>query len=228
MTEASTTKARKLGAATLAERLFNEITQRIVRGEFMPGERLVESELANEFGVGRGSIREALRRLEANRFVQFEPNRGAMVSRPTAKQVTDMLRIRAAIAGLGARAAAERIDLPGHREIVLELLKEIEAELAQENPVFHRKGNGRFHRTLNELSGIEDIGGLMDQVNIPMLYEIYFRELTETQWRTNLDDHFDLARAVLAGDGDAAEAIAHRHMHRMIEIANSIAARWAS
>jgi DNA-binding GntR family transcriptional regulator len=217
--------ARKAGA-TLAQTLVEEISERIVRGEYRPGERLVEADLATDFGVGRGSIREALRRLEANRYVHFEPNRGAMVSRPSSKQVTDMLRIRAVIAGLGARAAAERIGLPGHSEAIRGLLTEIEIELAT-GPADHRRGNGRFHRTLNEHSGIDGIGELMDQVNIPMLYELYFRDLTDEQWRVNLDDHVDLARAILAGDGDAAEAIAKRHMHRMIDRANLIADRWA-
>lgn len=227
MAEADVQSTQKAAGSTLAQTLVEQITQRIVRGEYSPGERLVEADLASDFGVGRGSIREALRRLEANRYIQFEPNRGAMVSRPSGKQVTDMLRIRAVIAGLGARAAAERIDLPGHREIVRQLLTEIEGE-SFESPAFHRKGNGHFHRLLNDLSGIEKIGELMDQVNIPMLYEIYFRDLTEEQWRVNLDDHFDLARAILAGDGDAAEAIAKRHMHRMIDRAMSIAERWTA
>lgn len=227
MAEADLQDTRKTAGTTLAQTLFDNITQRIVRGEYRPGDRLVEADLAADFGVGRGSIREALRRLEANRYIQFEPNRGAMVARPTGKQVTDMLRIRAVIAGLGARAAAERIDLPGNRERVLEAIAAIEAERARESPTFHRKGNGSFHRALNEVSGIEAIGELMDQVNIPMLYEIYFRDLTDEQWRVNLDDHFDLARAILAGDGDAAEVIAKRHMHRMIERAKSIAERWA-
>jgi len=100
--------------------------------------------------------------------------------------------------------------------------------LSSDTPKCHRQGNGNFHRTLNNLSGIEEIGDLMDQINIPMLYEIYFRDLTHEQWRVNLDDHFDLSRAILAGDGDAAEAIAKRHMHRMIERAKLIAERWAN
>lgn len=228
MTKAAPKPADKASNTTIAQLLVDNITRRIVHGEYRPGERLVEADLAADFGVGRGSIREALRRLEANHYVKFEPNRGAMVARPTAKQVTDMLRIRGAIAGLGARAAAERIDLPGHREKVLQVIKDVGDELEAMDPLFHRRGNGRFHRALNDLSGIEGISELMDQVNIPMLYELYFRDLTEEQWKVNLDDHFDLARAILAGDGDAAEAIAKRHMHRMIERANQIADRWAS
>jgi DNA-binding GntR family transcriptional regulator len=219
---------RKGTGTTLAQTLVDEITKRIVHGDYRPGERLIEADLAADFGVGRGSIREALRRLEANRYIRFEPNRGAMVSRPTEKQVTDMLRIRGAIAGLGARAAAERIDVPGHREAVIRLIEEIQQERNEALPGNHRRGNGRFHRTLNDMSGIEDIGELMDQVNIPMLYELYFRDLAEEQWRINLEDHYDLARAVLAGDGDAAEAIAKRHMNRMIDRAKSIAERWVA
>ncbi|WP_068091199.1 GntR family transcriptional regulator [Novosphingobium rosa] len=225
MTDRDFAQSPKTGG-TLALTLVEEISRRITLGEYRPGERLVEADLAAQFGVGRGSIREALRRLEANRYIRFEPNRGAMVSRPTSKEVTDMLRIRGAIAGLGARAAAERIDQPGHREIVAQLIDDIVAERQRGDPMLHRKDNGRFHRAVNDMSGITDIGDLMDQVNIPMLYEIYFRDLTTEQLLVNLDDHFDLARAILAGDADAAEVIAKRHMHRMIERANQIAVRW--
>jgi DNA-binding GntR family transcriptional regulator len=214
------------GSRTIAAGVAEAISERIVRGVYKPGERLVETELARDLGVGRGSIREALRRLESNHYIQFEPNRGAMVARPNVDEVTAMLRIRSVIAGLGARAAAERIDLPGHRERVQALLERIDQEMKDERPDLHRGDNGHFHRTLNEISGIHYVGELIDQVNIPMLYEIYFRELTPEQHRGNLDDHFDLARAVLMGDADAADHFAQRHMLRMIEIAKSIATRW--
>lgn len=216
---------RPANGNTLAEVVVEQISQRISDGQYRPGDRLVEADLARDLSVGRQTIREALRRLESNLYIRFEPNRGAMVARPTAEEVTGMLRVRSVIAGLGARAAAERIDLPGHRERVSILFSNLEEERALGLPGRHRSHNGRFHRAINEMSGINYVGALMDQVNIPLLYDVYFREMTQEQWETNLSDHYDLARAIMNGDGDAAEHFARRHSCRSIEIANAIADR---
>jgi DNA-binding GntR family transcriptional regulator len=215
--KAATGRARNVSAS-----VAKVISDRIIDGTYRPGERLIEAELAKDLGVGRGSVREALRRLESNCYIAFEPNRGAMVAQPTPEEITAMLRVRTVIAGLGGRAAAERIDRPGNRERAESLLERLRVERDEQSPAEHRANNGFFHRVLNEISNIRYVTELIDQVNIPVLYEIYFRDLTREQWLKNLDDHFDLARAVLQADADAAEHYAKRHMSRMIEIAKAI------
>lgn len=228
MADAEAPHIRRRSGSTLSSTLVDRITDRIQHGFYQPGERLIEIELARDFGVSRGSIREALRRLEANHYVRFEPNRGAMVACPNLDEVIAMLRIRSVIAGLGARMAAERIGLAGNHAKVAALIPAIDHELEHGSAGQHRDENLGFHQVLNAVSGTDYIGELISTVSIPMLYDIYFRELSDDQWRTNLEDHRDLARAVLAGDGDAAELFAKRHMLRMMDIAHAISKRWLS
>ncbi len=211
--------------SSVADYVLAEIARRIVDGEYLPGQRLIEAELTRALGVSRSSVREALRRLEINRFVRIEPNRGAIVATPTRQEIVAQFRIREVISGLGARAAAERIGLPGHRDTMVNLLAEIEEQSARGSQQNHRKDNGRFHRSINEMSGIPDIGDLLDQFNFPILHTIYFRDLDHAHWMHNMSDHLDIARAVLHGDPIAAEHFAKRHMHRMVDIAVSIAER---
>ena len=226
---AETIKQERQGRArNVTSSVASIISRRIIDGTYRPGERLIEADLAKDLGVGRGSVREALRRLEGNCYIAFEPNRGAMVARPNPEEITAMLRVRTVIAGLGGRAAAERIEQPGNRKKVQDLLERLQTERDRESPAQHRANNGFFHRTLNEISNIRYITELIDQVNIPVLYELYFRDLTREQWLNNLDDHYDLARAVLNGDAEAAEHFAERHMSRMIEIAKAIGERLTS
>src|SRR5579863_1311318 len=71
-----------------------------------PGERLVESDLTHRFGVSRGPIREALRRLAAEGFIEHAPNRGAVVRRLSLQDVRELFQIRAELEGLAARIAA--------------------------------------------------------------------------------------------------------------------------
>lgn len=205
------------GRHTLAQDLVGKISERILDGVYRPGERLVEATLAAEFAVGRGSIREALRRLEANRYVSFAPNRGAMVASPDADQIADMLRIREVNTGLAARAAAERIDEhQDHRSAARELLETIEDEREHGTPGNHRPCNESFHARVLDLAGIDGLAEILERIDIPMLHEAYCRELTREEWLDNLDDHHDIVRAILAGDGEAAELIARRHVRRMI------------
>ncbi|MGH8137795.1 MAG: GntR family transcriptional regulator [Steroidobacteraceae bacterium] len=69
-------------------------------GRFVPGQRLVEADLMQEFGVSRGRIREAFRRLEADRLVEIEKNKGASVRRISRKEVLDTLEVLHAISRL--------------------------------------------------------------------------------------------------------------------------------
>ncbi len=217
--------APKGPGGSVVDYVLTEIARRIVNGDYHPGQRLVEADLTQDLGVSRSSVREALRRLEINRFIRIEPNRGATVATPTRDEIVQQFRIREVISGLGARAAAERIEQPGHKALVLQLLAEVEEQTARGSETNHRRENGRFHRTINEMSGIPDIGELLDQFNFPILHTIYFRDLSHEHWERNMSDHLDIARAVLHGDALAAEHFARQHMHRMVDIAIAIAER---
>lgn len=208
---------------TVADFVLHEIARRIVDGEYQPGQRLVEADITKDLGVSRSSVREAFRRLEINRFIKTEAHRGATVATPEPEEILAQFRIREVISGLGARMAAERVELPGNRQTVQDLLIDIEAQCLADSPAQHRAENGRFHRAVNTMSGMKDIGELLDQFNFPILHTIYFRDLTHEHWLQNMSDHLDIARAILNGDGDAAEHFAKRHMHRMVDIAIGIA-----
>ncbi len=210
-------------SASVSDFVTNEICRRIVDGEYRPGQRLTESDITKGLGVSRGSVREAFRRLEINRFIRIEPNRGATVATPHRDEIVAQFRIREVISGLGARAAAERVHLPGNKPLMQGLLDAIEEQRALGSERNHRADNGLFHRTINTMSGIPDIGDLLDQFNFPVLHTIYFRDLRHDHWEDNLSDHLDIARAVSHGDPVAAEHFAKAHMHRMVDIAIHIA-----
>ncbi|MBN9474525.1 MAG: GntR family transcriptional regulator [Burkholderiales bacterium] len=218
-------QAEPARSGSVSDFVLNEIARRIVDGVYKPGQRIVEADVTRDLGVSRSSVREAFRRLETNRFVRIEPNRGATVATPRREDIVAQFRIREVISGLGARAAAEHAHEPGNREIIQELLDDIEAQRRADDPGNHRTENGRFHRAINNMSGIPDVGELLDQYNYPILHTIYFRDLSRENWLLNLSDHVDIARAVMHGDPVAAEHFARQHMHRMVGIAIEIAER---
>ena len=93
----------------LRDQVKDVITERILDGTYAPGERLVESQLAKEFGVSQAPIREALRDLEAIRIVESRPYRGARVRAVTKKELAEIYPVRAALEELAGQTAASLI-----------------------------------------------------------------------------------------------------------------------
>lgn len=93
----------------LREIVFETMREAIIRGDLAPGERLMEVQLAEEMGVSRTPVREAIRKLELEGFVAMIPRKGAYVADYTIKDITDVFEIRAALESLAAGLACERI-----------------------------------------------------------------------------------------------------------------------
>jgi DNA-binding GntR family transcriptional regulator len=93
----------------LRDALKERIVERILDGTYGPGERIVESAVAAEFGVSQAPVREALRDLEAMRFVESQPHRGARVRAVTSEELVQIYPVRAALEEVAGREAAPRI-----------------------------------------------------------------------------------------------------------------------
>ncbi|WP_407305918.1 GntR family transcriptional regulator [Desulfosporosinus sp. SB140] len=97
------------GYKPLREIVFESMREAILTGVLEPGERLMEIQLAEEMGVSRTPVREAIRKLELENFVVMIPRKGAYVAGVSLKDVADVFEIRSALEGLAAGLAAERV-----------------------------------------------------------------------------------------------------------------------
>lgn len=114
--------------ATLPAQIAVRIGRAIVDGEFEPGRKLREVDLARSFGVSRASVREALRMVESEGLVTILPQRGAQVTTLTAREVQDVFEIRANLMGLACqRLTVAAAAAPEIRKRLGELLKEMRA-----------------------------------------------------------------------------------------------------
>jgi DNA-binding GntR family transcriptional regulator len=98
-----------IGRVVLREQVKDLILERILKGEYEPGERIVETRVADELGISQAPVREALRDLELLRFVESEPFRGARVREVTIEELTEIYPVRAALEGVAAQEAATRL-----------------------------------------------------------------------------------------------------------------------
>lgn len=142
-----------LTRTVLRHQIREILLKRILSGEYAPGVRLVEMQLAKEFGTSQSPVREALRELELLRFVESEAYKGTRVRAVSLEELAEIFPVRAALEDLAAREAATKLDgkvskLEGEFEEMVRAAGEGELlELAQHDVRFHQyiveaAGNG--------------------------------------------------------------------------------------
>lgn len=203
---------RTLGDAhrTLREQVEDEVRTRIVDGAYAQGARLVEDRIAVELGVSRNPVREALRSLVAEGFVEVLPRRGAVVRRLTAADVADLFDVRSALESLAARLAAER--RAGGTEQLREVLDRARRatergeldELASLNTV--------FHEAVVATSGNRLLAGHVGALAWRTRW--IFRRSAATRAPHSWTEHLGIVEAVEAGDGDRAARLAAEHVEQ--------------
>ncbi|MBN2259681.1 MAG: GntR family transcriptional regulator [Clostridiales bacterium] len=101
----------------LGEIVFDYLRDAIMNGELKPGQRLMENTIAEQLGVSRTPVREAIRKLEKENFITMVPRKGAYVSRLTAKEILDVLEVRRVLEGFAADLAAQRMSDAEKKEL---------------------------------------------------------------------------------------------------------------
>ena len=140
-----------LNRVVLREQVKEILLARILDGVYAPGDRLVETQLAGELGVSQAPVREALRELETLRFVVSEPFKGTRVRGVSREEVVEIYPVRAALEGLAARLAAERLDgdVQPLRELFEAMFRAAEAGDLHEQVAL----DVEFHRRIVEVAG---------------------------------------------------------------------------
>src|SRR5438874_11414386 len=109
------------GHRPLRDKVVDELRRRIIDGVYEPGDRLTEERLADDFGVSRNPVREAIRVLEAEGFLRAQPRRGDVVAQMSVQDVEDLFDVRMSLEELAARLAAQRRG-PDDSEVLNKLL----------------------------------------------------------------------------------------------------------
>lgn len=136
---------------TRSEWVYEKLKEAILSGEMAPGERLVVDQLARELGTSPIPVREAIRRLEAEGWVENKPFVGARVAPVRLEELEELFTIRLALEPILARTAVQAV-ADENIERLEQLVDEMDRCVEQNNAVQFSRLNYEFHRTLYELS----------------------------------------------------------------------------
>lgn len=208
--------AEQRRADQLVDQATEALREAIVLGRLRPGSRLVQEQLAEELGISRTPLREALRRLEQQGLVTVLGSRGLAVTEPSPEALLDTYDVREALDGLAARLAATRM-APGEVAALQSVHRQSREPIDDWHPERWLAANAAFHRHILRnahspaLERAMPVGRMSAQLLFPSVF------LHQERARTAFEEHAAVLEALRARDPDAAEAAARAHVARVRE-----------
>jgi DNA-binding GntR family transcriptional regulator len=220
----TTAVEESLEATTLASRAFDSIKTDIIDGQISQGSKIVESDLALQYGISRGPLREAIHRLEQMKLVVRIPHAGSRVVKLDTRMMEDIYTARESLEGMAARLAARNMSDESVQELT-ELLDQHEKAISQTDgkAYLQREGDIDFHYRIAAASQnrwiLENLSGELYQL-IRMCRHQSGQYPSRAQ--IALDQHRQIAAAIAQRDEELAEILMRRHISGAWKIVKQI------
>ncbi|MEV5475745.1 GntR family transcriptional regulator [Streptomyces sp. NPDC052207] len=195
---------------------LEQLRQAILHGEMAPAQRLVENELAEQFGVTRASIRAALIDLEAQGLVERIRNRGSRVRVVTVEEAVAITECRMVLEGLCAAKAAVAASDEQLTELA-DLGAEMTKAVAGGEPVTYSELNQELHGRIRRFSGQRTAVELLERLNAQLVRHRFQLALRPGRPQHSLNEHLAMIEAIRARDPQAAETAVRAHLTSVIE-----------
>jgi DNA-binding GntR family transcriptional regulator len=198
----------------LREVVAEELRAMILRGELAAGERLLEDRLAEQLGVSRNPIREAIRSLEATGLVEVIPRRGTYVCQPDLDDVRHLLEVRSLLESYAAEAAAEA-QPDGLVDELTSIIEEGVAASEAGNLVRASELHNQFHLAVERSIDNPYVQQFVEPLR--QRTEMVFSILLEDRGPTSWHEHQQLRDAIASGDAAAARQTVDDHIMSVLD-----------
>jgi DNA-binding GntR family transcriptional regulator len=197
-----------LARSNLREGARDAVRNMIITGALEVGVPLRQDELASQLGISRTPLREALQALVAEGLVRMDPRKGAVVTKPSPRQLLETYEIRETLETMAGRAAAE-VSTPAHAAEVGRLHEEL---TRTSDPDRWAELNSAFHSAVYVVTGKSQLIELIDMLRNRS--KLYVRILAgeSAPARHADDEHAEMLEALRRRDPDAMEEVIRRHL----------------
>ena len=208
-------------SSTAQETVLQYLRVALATGQILPGQQLVQEELAESLGVSRVPIRESLRILEGEGLVTYHPNRGYFVTELSATDLAELYRIRELLEAEALNRAVAEVSDADINDIE-QLLEQVEKAVASGDVEAITQANRAFHFAIIELSGMNRLSRLIRQLwDASDIYRtVYFRD-AKNRDRIKAE-HREILSALRARDAQALIAAQNHHRHEAVQAVNSV------
>jgi DNA-binding GntR family transcriptional regulator len=218
----------------LVDHLAAVLQSRVLSGEIPTGTRLRQEAIASEFGVSRTPVREALRKLQALGVAVLEPNRGAVVRGPSAREVREAYEVRAELEGFAAERAAalitdtqlqrlrdaQRLFQRSISTLVSHRRRAPDAHTTWDDDSDWVRANDLFHQAILEAAGNERLLRTIRDLHVAYPRALTWSALSGSSalLEENVEQHAAILEAIEARDAEAARRAMTAHIRSAGEL----------
>jgi DNA-binding GntR family transcriptional regulator len=196
--------------------LVEAIREAIIRGEFVPNQRLVEADLSTQFGASRASVRSALLELTNEGLVERIQNRGARVRAVSLDEAVEISEVRMVLEGLCAAKAAEAVTGEEVRELQ-DLGQSMRKAVAGGDLLGYSALNQELHRRVREIGGQRTASQLLERLRGQNVRHQFRLAMHPGRPAVSLPEHLAIIEGICTHDPKAAERAARAHLSSVIE-----------
>jgi len=201
--------------------VFDELRAAILRGEYVPLQRLIETELIERYGTTRFVLRNALTRLATEGMVELQPNRGARVRQISAEEAIEITELRRAVEALVAARAAERVTDEEIAELKA-LGEAMSSAVAQMDMLGYSELNAQLHGTIRQIAHHHTATRVIEQLHGQMVRHQFRLALVPGRPSVSLPEHLAIIDAVCARDPDRAERAMRAHLDSVLKMLTAV------
>lgn len=199
---------------TLKHTAYNFLKQAILNRRFEPGQVLVEEDIAEELGMSRTPVREAIRELSREGLVGTSPNRRAVVRTLSIRELLDIFDIKVRLEGLCAARAAERSG-PDTAAKLFQAMDAMGVAAAAKDKIAYLQADEAYHAAIYEGAQNERAQQIVTDLNAQWHRMRAGMAAIESRMETAIEEHRRIAEAIHAGDAEAAETSMRTHLENL-------------
>lgn len=197
---------------SLTAKVYRYIRDGIIDGRYQSGDALVETKLAEELGVSRTPIREALKQLELEDLTESIPNRGVIVKGISTEDIEDIYTIRYILEGLAANWAASRIQQP-ELDMLAELIELMELYTRRRDSVHLAKLDGEFHDIIYTAANSRTLKHILTSLHQNATFARQSSLTVPDRAPKSLQEHKEIYAALQEHDAARARSCMEKHVH---------------
>lgn len=204
------------GYELLSQKVYRVLKAEIIKGSLKPGTKLLEGKIADQMGVSRTPVREALRELAAEGFVKMSPNQGMIVSNASVEDIQDVLQIRGVLEGLAARLAAKVFNGEEIKELE-KYIKQMEHYTNKDDFLAFSEIDAEFHELILNVCGNKRLIQLRRNLS-DQAHRYRIRSLSiPGRLRYSLKEHKEIAEAIKKKDSIQADRLSQIHIKNVLK-----------
>jgi DNA-binding GntR family transcriptional regulator len=188
-----------------------EIREAVFRGEYVPGQRLVEVELCDAFAASRSAVRGALQQLANEGLIEVQRNRGARVRRVSRDEAIEITEVRRMVEGLIAAKAASRAR-PEQVAELRQIAAAMRRAVREHDALGYSELNARLHALVRRVAGHATAAAIIERLRGQVVRHQFRLAMLPSRPARSLAQHEKIVEAIASGDPAAAEAAMHDHL----------------